>query len=502
MGKKREYFPIYTTLISAIIFFSAMHGAFSQFLYEQGKPSDGSGSYPPYVAYNIRAEKISGSGGGAIVTWDANPSYKGSFAVFKSTGVIDSAEKLRQASAVRISQLYGRNAAVDGTAQAEGSFYAVVAEERLSGNAELYAGVNYTIFSVYTDTTAKPTENTARNGISARLIQGGNILVQWDGAPGSGNTYTVYRSSAVIDSPGRLRESEKVTVTLDETAFVDQTMTSSGTYFYAVTVKPAGKEELIAMKAGENFTTAGVYFAGRDSGRTEDYYSVIAIRAKTVNEGVLLTWDYSGRRGNKFFKVYRTVRNVSSISELNDAEHIDDVEIIAGRFIDTDVPAGKFLYGLVPYDSNSLAGHNIVPGINFTIAGVGTEKKADDAENTAKGDVLIPDAGSFDVLPIIPDEYGSDSRQDDVSELEAVNRILRSSFFKGDFKKAKEQLGEYLKTGTQPRARAKARLFVARSQIETGDFRGAMTNLVYSDFKKYYSKEASFWFEFASMRLR
>ena len=173
-------------------------------------------------------------------------------------------------------------------------------------------------------------------------------LVQWEKIPGNGYTYTVYRSTSILDTIARLRKAEKVAILSDVSQYIDQGLMEAGTYYYAVTFRHLNSEEIMALAAGKNFTTEGVY--ARGARKESDNYRVLSIRAVTRGSNVILSWDFSGKAGNRYFRLFRSRSVITGLKQIDSRDVIEDVDITAGSYVDRRAKAGSYYYGIVPYE--------------------------------------------------------------------------------------------------------------------------------------------------------
>jgi hypothetical protein len=87
------------------------------------------------------------------------------------------------------------------------------------------------------------------------------------------------------------------------------------------------------------------------------------------------------------------------------------------------------------------------------------------------------------------------------SQLDDVDIVLRRTFFKGLFRESVKELQGIVASSGDAREASKARLFIARSYIEMGQYRKALDMLILPEVKRYFPKDASFWEAFALTRI-
>jgi hypothetical protein len=321
--------------------------------------------WPAHIAYDIKIDKENEFSKWISLSWRADPGYTGKFAVFKSTSIINNASRLYDPSTKRLRLVEGRNIAVDDALERI-NYYAVIAEERLNSvNIEFISNVNFTSMPLIIDGNL----GTLR-GIQATLVQDGNVLLKWDLMPESGYIYTVYRSRALIDSPVRVANAEKVAIVQDSAMYLDRSIISQGTYFYAITVRPINGEERISLIPKSTYTTEGIFIDGKFTNRVADRIIVSSFRALSREDQIILLWTYSGSAGNKYYRIFKTKTRPESISDpkdyLRNAYMIDDVDITLERFVYKNPSHEEWYYGIVPYPQNINSDFRFIPGVNVT----------------------------------------------------------------------------------------------------------------------------------------
>ncbi|PKL37353.1 MAG: hypothetical protein CVV44_17115 [Spirochaetae bacterium HGW-Spirochaetae-1] len=470
-----------------------------QFLYEENnepgkeepveKPVS---QYPPYMAYNIKAVPVQNIPNAIMITWEMDPEYIDDFIVARSAQVIDTREKAMGAQTVKVVSSKDKGVVIDPNMVQGVYFYAVIANKIITREKiELMENVNFTSVPVV---ISPPQEKTVREevtGIQARLL--GNTLahISWKPIQEKGFTYTVYRSTAILDSADRLKKAEKIAIVPDSSQYLDQGLLREGTYYYAVTFAYLKGDENLILKAGENYTTEGLY-AGGEKSKTPDYFKILSIRAVARKDNVIISWDYSGLKGNRFFRLYRTERNITKTAEITEDDVIDDVDITLGSFIDRNLKSGIYYYGLAPYEDSVYKDFEVVSGINImsnplAVAGV---KKAEPEKEIS-------------LVPIVPDKSGETGAiEKDQTESGTLDEILRRTFFAGEYKYAIKELQRVIKTTDNDMDRAKARLFIGRSYIELHQYEEAVKYLVLKDVEKYFRREAFFWRDFAFLQIK
>ncbi len=460
---------------------SGFSGAYSQFieddelyrdnLEKKEEKQDEKSLIPGYVAYNINAQRVPDIKNAIRVSWDVNSGYLDDYMVLRSPDVIDTSQKALKAKIVKTVKCELNNAIVDNDCPPGQYFYAVVMKKKYSGKGiDLFRDVNYMSapVSIISADTAFVISN-----FKAVADGAGNVSLKWKRADRGGLIYNIYRGQSVIDSDIKLRTAEKISTMADIDDFIDGNIPSSGVYYYLVTARELnGKEGLVYMP-DQNYNTIGVNVSVKGAGR----YRPTAIDALQTDGGIALSWSYSGTAGARGFHVIRSTRALASINEITRGMIVGEADITAKRF--SDRPAtGEYYYALAPVSHTENRDYRFVPGVNITRTPVS-------GSNAYNNDSYRKD----------------DDRGDQETVAGEVDDILKKTYFIGRYNLAIRSLKEYMRTAAGPAERAKAKLFIGRSYVEKKMFRRAMDYLAPEDVRKYFPREARFWYDYAAARI-
>jgi|GEM_PF-1031026 len=464
---------------------------------------------PVYEAYNIEAKEISGISNAILITWDVKSGFTGDFIIGRSNVVPDSKERALAATTVKVISSRVRGVFIDSNLQSGNYYYVILASNRAEKKEfDLARDVNFTSKSV--DIKKKKVSAKIKNitEIRARLIGDNVIIVSWNRLTEKGHTYTVYRSTSVLDSLERLNQAEKIAKLSDQGQYIDQNITRGGTYFYAVTFKYLNGKENITLKPSDTYITTGIYAKPLPKKTKAAPYRIINIRASRFGAGIRVAWDFSGKTGNKFMRLYRTRRKLRDMKGVNNDNVIADVDITQGKYIDKNPPVGKFYYGIVPYGSEGKEGVPIVSGINIIRKPVSSAGKVKKQVVKKKNSVKRrPEFNHDDSL--IDDQYVPDYEFNDenvpekeIAESGDIEKIIKRTFFRERFRDAIKELQAAVKGTDNKKEKALGQLFIARSYIELGKYRKAVKILVDRNVVSSYPKESAFWWEYATLRLK
>jgi hypothetical protein len=436
------------------------------------------------LARGIRAQRVEGLSNAVMITWERDPGFRDDFIVAASDNVINSMERALKARTVRIVPHAEKNVVLDLNLKPGMYFYAVIDSGSLKMQAvELMEDVNFTSKPVIIAAGQEEVGTIAVTGIQARVIGDSISIVQWEKIDGKGNIYNVYRSLGVIDSPERLRRAERIASVTDQSQYVDQGL-AAGTYYYAVTFRLPEREEDLRLAMGENFTTDGLFLKGEK--KESDRYRVHAMKAQMKDGNAVLSWEHAGKTGDRYFKLFRSQKPVADSGEVKPDDFIDDVDITLGTYTDRGVKPGVYYYGLLPYEESAGSTKAIIPGVNvlkepLSTSGAEEKSQAKEPVHPARGKI---DTGKT------PEAFPG-----------PVDDIIRRTFFRGCYHQAIKELEGAAAATDNERERARALLFIGRSYVELKRYRKAISFFVDRDVVRLFPSEASFWREYATLRL-
>jgi hypothetical protein len=436
------------------------------------------------LARGIKAQRVEGLPSAVMITWERDPEFRDEFIVAASGNVINTMERALKARTVRIVPHGEKNVVLDLNLKPGMYFYAVIASGSLKMQAaELMEDVNFTSKPVIIPAGQEEVGTIAVTGLQARVIGDSIAIIQWEKIQGKGNIYNVYRGLGVIDSPERLRKAERIASVTDQSQYVDQGL-AAGTYYYAVTFRLPEREENLRLAVGENFTTDGLFLKGEK--KEVDRYRVHAMKAQMKDGNAVLTWDHAGKTGDRYFKLFRSQNPVADSGEIKPEDFIDDVDITLGTYIDRGVKPGVYYYGLVPYEESAGSTKAIVPGVNVLKEPLATSV----AEGKSPAKEPVPtEKGKIDPARTVDAPPG------------AVDDIIRRTFFTGCYHQAIKELERAAAATDKEKERARALLFIGRSYVELKRYRKAISFFVDKDVVRLFPAEASFWREYATLRL-
>ena len=418
---------------------------------------------PDNIALHIKAQSTGTAGAKCSIriSWDLNPKYlSGDYVVARSNDVIDNADKVRAARVIYTVKAASKNVVVDSDCVPGTYYYVVLSKKSIIDNKiELFKDINYTTRPV---SIGKEGPQLMVSKIKAELMENSRVRLTWQKIDKDGIFYTVYRSGQSIDTENKLKESQKLATKTDTGEYVDEKISSPGTYFYAITAKVLDGKDNLSLVPEANFTVKGVSVGVAQAEKIK----IKSIAAKVDKGDVLVTWKISGEEGSGRYRLFRTQKLYKKMRDVPTRDMLLDVDAQDKEYKDKAPAPGRYYYGLLPGSIGAKDPGILTPGVNITRVPLTIRGKEEKIE---------------------PND---------------IDRILQKTFFKGNYWGAIKALQDLLAGSDNEEVAAKARLFIGRSYIELGRYRKSLDYLILSDVKKHYPKEADFWLDFALTRVK
>ncbi len=309
--------------------------------------------------------------------------------------------------------------------------------------------------------------------------------------------YEIYRAEEVIDSQLKLNFARLLHITNAETTIYTDTETGPGKYYYAVFARYNDGTVDINFAADTNYTRYPVMIV--------TLYRITAMESSFQDGKVTIKWNFTGNSGNDTVTIFKTDKCVRDSGALMPDSVIATANINTGSFTFEAPPEGLFYYGLYLKNEN-----HIVPfttGINITSLPIGHKKeKKEETAADDKADVQDQKEEPLEIEKenlVVPEK---EQKKEIVRHRETVtpelDYIISNYFYREEYGAAVKELNLFISETDNEYERAKARLYLARTYIELEEFSKSVKLLNMKDVRNFFPKEAEFWAEFATARLR
>jgi fibronectin type 3 domain-containing protein len=404
--------------------------------------------------------------------WDPDKTKGLNFNVYRSPSVINSRQELT--AAVKISST-SDNTYTDTSVPEFGTYYyAVTVTDK--NNIEYFNPVPGDNFTTEGAFIKEKTISTPLN-VTAFAGSAGSIIIKWIKSSSRADKeisgYEIYRSDEIINSQFSLTKSRLVHIANKDITFYNDTAPGAGQFFYAVFPRYADGTVDINFDTAAAYTEAPVEISLP--------YSITGIKAEKIRDNLLITWEFSGNKGNKIVKIFRTTRMPEPGD--NPEKFIIGSADINRRSYTVEGPHDKDYYYGIFLDR----GADFITGINITsrIPASHDEK-------------IIPD--SSDKADSSGEEVNDDDRPSGIST--TLDRIIKSYFYKGRYDLASKELNIFIKNTENNSEKALAKLFLGKTYIELKEYERAILLLSSRDVRDAFPEESQFWSEFATVRLK
>jgi fibronectin type 3 domain-containing protein len=394
------------------------------------------------------------------------------FNLYRSPSVINSMQELTAASKITSTS---DNTFTDSTVPEFGTYYyAVTVTDK--NNIEYFTpipGENYTTQGAYIKekTISTPLNVTAFAGTA------GSIIIKWVKSSSRADKeisgYEIYRSDEIINSQFSLTKSRLIYIADKDITFYNDTPPGAGQFFYAVFSRYADGTVDVNFDTSDAYTEAPV--------EINLAYSITGIKAEKIRDNLLITWEFSGNKGDKIVKIFRTTR-IPGPGD-NPEKFIIGSADINRRIYTVEGPHDNDYYYGIFLNRNT----NFITGINIT-AGI----------PASHDEKFISD--SSDKAGSNGEENNDDSRTSGISS--RLDRIIKNYFYKGRFDLASKELNIFIKKTDNNSEKALAKLFLGKAYIEMKEYERAILLLNSRDVKSSFPEESRFWSEFATIRLK
>ncbi len=317
-------------------------------------------TYPEYIAFDIKAERVPFSNDSIKLTWKMNPGFTGEFVVGRSESEINTADDILKAKLVGVFYAGQEGFLIDrDLQQGKNYYYTVLSKDHLlKRQIDILKGINCTAAPVQIYS-----EPEGVSGIKAEMKKDNSILVEWKNPRGSGLKFNLYRSRSVINAKAELEVAEKLTTT-DDNEFTDKNVPEYGSFFYAVTVTDKNGVEYFTPVQDKNFISNGVYLKGKTLA------TPLNVAAYLDNkDSIIVKWERATSRTGKElsgYEVYRSDEMINSLLKLKFARLMQIVDSQTIIYTDKEPGPGKYFYAVFSRYNDGTVDLNFDDESNFT----------------------------------------------------------------------------------------------------------------------------------------
>lgn len=302
---------------------------------------------PTYVVRNIKAYALTDIKGAIKITWETRPDSDFTFIVGRCKIIPGTPEVALKATSVKIIPPGATNEFIDSNLPPGEYYYVILAKEKvLDRDVELYPDVNFTTNPVIIENKiAEPQvirQSQQVTLIHAMAVNKTQVLLTWKGIDKPGYIYTVHRARTPINSVEQLNTAEKIAVITDSAeSYVDRTIKSSGSYYFAVTIRDGSESENLSLVPEQNYTTSPLVISFRQESAVRD------LRVDLMfDSSVKLSWDTAADSENDGV-IYRFDQIISTPEQLAMATPVGTAPVSQKFYIDKNPGPGNHYYAVL-----------------------------------------------------------------------------------------------------------------------------------------------------------
>ena len=320
---------------------------------------------PAYVARSIKAELIDGVEGAVRIVFSVDPHSKCDFLLGRTTRIPSSPEVALQATTIKVVLAGAEPVAIDSNLPPGQYYYVVLARDKIvEKDIELYPDVNYTSAPIVIK--KKIPELPAKRLydhvtlLYARVVNKTQVLLTWKGIQQPNIVYNIYRATEPLNSPKKIKNARLVgEIQSDVESYIDRTISQTGKYYYAVTVKDMEGNEDIQLIPDQSYTSAPVSVILR-----RDVF-VTGIKATLDNDYLKVSWNKPDI-DVKNFVIYRHTEPITDAQDLALATKVATVDAKRSHYIDTNPISGTYFFAVLAILEDGSIDTTLKPDMNYT----------------------------------------------------------------------------------------------------------------------------------------
>ncbi|HEY1406896.1 MAG TPA: hypothetical protein VF857_09825, partial [Spirochaetota bacterium] len=192
-----------------------------------------------------------------------------------------------------------------------------------------------------------------------------SVQITWEALPEVRDSFLILRSNYLQNSPDTVLNSVPIkSVPADKLRVVLDRNLLPGRYYYAIVPKSKFDARKVQLFPGENYTTNPIVIESEvnpDGSRT-----VAMLKAVTIEDrSVLLTWEPIANFTGEYV-IFRSRSILDTSEKINKSEPIARLDSTKSRYLDADLPPGRFFYAVSCKTLDGILYSDLKPNFNFT----------------------------------------------------------------------------------------------------------------------------------------
>lgn len=366
-------------------------------------------TFPPDAVRNITAIFLPSERNGVQLTWDAPANSQDSYVVLRSGYALSTADMISNAVPIKLVQSDKLRLVLDRNLLPGRYFYAVLPKSKFDQRRyELFPGENYTTNPIIVASELSIGDSRTVASLKAVTIDERTVLLTWEPIGNFTGEYIVFRSHVPIDTQERFSNAEPVARLASSRARYLDSDAGPGRHYYAIACKTVDGVLYSDLKKDLNFTADPVFVGG--------VIGVKSIRAHNEGSTVTVTWKAGADTLNRGYYLIRTEMQPKGRDSIAGGYIVDSVQSAAEKYVERNVPAGRYFYILAPANYKDDEDFMLTKGVNVTDPALVIEgKKRKPAEKPAEKSEIdsdaLPSGSAVPVTPIKPEISGPESKE-------------------------------------------------------------------------------------------
>jgi hypothetical protein len=315
------------------------------------------------------------------------------------------------------------------------------------------------------------------------IVDNSKVFLIWEKIPYNNVTYTIYRNTVPLDTYSAFQTATIIAKITDKSQLLDQTITSSGRYYYGITTKKRGMREDLFLFRNKSFLDRPFIIRNaatrnpqpaQESNERATIYLVNTISLNEQDNSLLINWTVP-ESFNGYSNIYVSRNPVNNRESLQQSRRL--ARVTQNSYRVTPIPSTQF-YITVLLESN------------------GQISYAFNSNNTVQ----------FSPNNVNQPIQNENQTQFDSSETTNYNNndidsIVRKIYKGENLDSLERQLVQIARSATDEGRKAKAVFLIGRIKVEKGEYAKALRYFSRDDVKQYHKTESEFWLDYCLSKL-
>ena len=366
-------------------------------------------TFPPDAVRSITAVFLPSERNGVQLTWEAPANSQDSYIVLRSGYALSTADMISNAVPIKLVQSDKLRLVLDRNLLPGRYFYAVLPKSKFDQRRyELFPGENYTTNPIIVASELSIGDSRTVASLKSVTVDDRTVLLTWEPIGNFTGEYIIFRSHVPIDTQERFSNAEPIARLASSRARYLDSDAGPGRHYYAIACKTVDGVLYSDLKKDFNFTSDPVFVGG--------VIGVKSIRAHNEGAAVTVTWKAGADTLNRNYYLIRTEMQPKGRDSIAGGYIVDSVQSAAEKYVERNVPAGRYFYILAPANYKDDEDFMLTKGVNVTDPAIvveGKKRKPVEKTDTASeaGTAALPAGPAVPVTPVKPDISSAEEKE-------------------------------------------------------------------------------------------